>query len=223
MAFQSTEPIGPSYLTVTNKIFKELVNSDHAAQEYRTHIESRLREESANLERERQRSAELESRIASLQWSRSQLEATVQHAADAVGGLQKELEDLRRKSGSSECRVAALSSLSDTLLKILSNISALQSAPQGEVDIVQISTELHRQQNIIRGLEQSNQRLADSLQCLKTALEVTLIGESYWASESDNESVTMVGTTSESAPLPGPEVNADDEAIECEQTYPTQR
>ncbi|KAL4948716.1 hypothetical protein BDW69DRAFT_189010 [Aspergillus filifer] len=212
MAFQSSQPFGPLDPTVTNEIIKGLVNSDQSAWEYRGHLEFRLREEC-------QRSAELESKVANLQWSRSQLEATVQHAATAVGELQKELEDLRRKNGSSECRIVALSSLSDSLLRILSNISASKSAPQeAEIDIVQMSKELRQQQGIISELNQSSQRHSKSLQALKTALEVTLFGEPYWTLESDNESVAMAGTTSESAPLLGSEGDETNEGREAHST-----
>lgn len=158
-------------------------------------MESRLSEKNFELEQERQLSAALEMKVSDLQWSRGQLEATVQRAASDVGGLQKELGDLKKKIEHSEYRANALSSLSDSLLKILNNVSAASAIPKEDtVNLTMVHTELNRQQEIIHGLEQCNRRQEDSIQALRATLDATLFGDSYCSSLDDSDSTTILGT-----------------------------
>ncbi|KAL4927719.1 uncharacterized protein BDV17DRAFT_292225 [Aspergillus undulatus] len=180
-----------------NNVIQELVDSDRIAQEYHAHLELRLREEHANLEQERQRSAQLELQVSDLQWSRNQMEQVVARAVADAGELRKQLGDLRRKSDSAECRIISLSSLSDSLLKILFHFATPRAAPQDQsVHSSWLDTELCRQQDIIRGLEQSNRQHADLIQSLRNDLDATEWVGSHCGSGYCGAGVDLFGSSS---------------------------
>ncbi|KAL2801852.1 hypothetical protein BJX63DRAFT_416414 [Aspergillus granulosus] len=178
-------------------LIKELSDQDQATRQYQAHLESRLREERACLQHERQHSSQLQQKLADLQSTHNQVESALYQATNEITWLRQELDMQVRKSQDAESRVMALSSLNESLLKkMLCASSAEPDVQSTSVDALQIHLDLQKHEEWIKELHLSNRHHEESIRSLQAAIHAAIFATSYSGSSGSSVCTTIVGSGS---------------------------
>ncbi|KAF5863937.1 hypothetical protein ETB97_009044 [Aspergillus alliaceus] len=135
----------PGGMQHANRLVRELLDNGQASRQYQTHLESLVEDWKAALRQERLRCNQLTQAMEDLQWVRKQLESALRHTTEDNQWLQQELHVQKSRSQVLESRVAALSSLSDSLLQTLVESQA-RSSQDASVDTFALLLEVQKQQ-----------------------------------------------------------------------------
>ncbi|KAL4740383.1 hypothetical protein BDV11DRAFT_169147 [Aspergillus similis] len=183
-------PAQPNYPQMSTRSFiEEHLDRSQASRLYQ--LESRLREEHGFLQQERQHSSRLEQRLASLQWTQSQLESALSRTRSDVGRLRQELDIQTRKSQDAESRAAALASLNTSLLEMLVNTVSEGAAQAKPMHIVQIYSDIQKHSESIETLRRSNRYLEESFEGLQAAFQAALYDCSFSGSACSSDSKAL--------------------------------
>ncbi|KAL4778443.1 hypothetical protein BJX76DRAFT_362725 [Aspergillus varians] len=177
----------------TSSLIKELLDKSQASRQYQIHIESRLREENARLQQERQHSSQLEQKVADLQWARNQAESVLRQTASDANWIRHELEVQTKKSQELDSQVVALASLNESLLKMLFDSASAESRAQAKpTDIFQMYSDMQNHAESIKALHASNRCHEESIQALNAAFHAALYAGSFSGSLCGSDSTTII-------------------------------
>lgn len=161
---------------------------------YQWQLECRLNEESTRLRQELHRCAQLEERLSTLQWAKNQLEISIRRYAHDSELLRQELASERKKSQDLECRLTALFSANDALVRSMADASPpAKGSPNMQPDTDKIVLENMRLQELVGQLKAANRFHEDTIKALRAALQA--FHDTHSSSSSSDRSSTVVGPT----------------------------
>ncbi|KAJ5152444.1 hypothetical protein N7492_009724 [Penicillium capsulatum] len=148
---------------------EELLRQEQRSKHYQEQLESRIYADSAEYQRARAYSLQLQRTVSGVQYHKSQLEASLAYMTEACRATSRDLALQRTKVQELESRLNELYPNMDLLLQKLSQEAHKARCPNGEAANGHLLLEIQRQQELIISLQSTLDKRERAIQELQSA------------------------------------------------------